>query len=340
MTFTAQTTAVTATDYNNTLAVLDNMLGLGEDGWGLPLLSSSPTSTKNVIRAYEYNNLLKDINVAHTHITNANTSTAAVITGTTLVSAAYANELLDTTNWLHNVTRRYTCHPDQFFKAQLSAGGTTSTIIPTSGVSVRTNGWGSGTNSTSIMHKAISAFRSRLAARYYFNQGNYLTFTPFYQGVGLNDLDAEWTNFIDWINTLGDNFTYQRSDYLSGDKTKQWNSGSLYVNVVADRATDQSSINFTITYGNNSSPKLLVSPNVAAYRVVIPSGLSLSHGRVNNAFIFATIEDTTIISKKAMPLRKFNHKIINPKRSYSQNFRMNSILGSTPTNNISRPTGI
>lgn len=332
---------VAAADYNATYALIEDVLGLGENGWGLPLLTASPVSPKKTISAYEYNNLLKDINVAHTHITNANTSTTTVTTGSSVLTASYANALSDLTNWLRDSSRRYTCHPNQYFLAQLAGGGTTNNLIPAAGTSLRTGAWGSGTNSStvtaSIIHKAISAFRSSTAARYYFNQGNFLTFTPFYQGAGLNDLDAEWANFIDWINTIGDNFTYGLSDYVSGNKVKEWNSGSLYVHVLADKSGDQSRVNFEITFGNTANPNLQVSPAVGLYRVVIPSGLSLSYGRVNSAFMFATF-DERVNSIKSMPLRKFNHRIINPKLSqnpvYSKHFKLSSVINNNKSTGI------
>ena len=263
-------TPIAAADYNTVHYLIEDILGLNENGWGLPLLSSNPaTAVTTVVNAREYNRLLDDINVAHSHITNANTSISYVVTGTTIVAAGFTNSLTDVASWLNNNSRRYTSHPDQYFRVNLVGGGTSSNILPNGGTSTRTLVWGAN-DITQITHRVTCAFRNRLAARYYFNQGNYLTWIPYYNtSTGLiNDLDGEWSNFINYL-VNSNQYKYRRDEYLIGDTSTYYTSGTLYVNVIANRSNDQSRVDFTIEYGNSASPNLLISPAVGTYNIVL-----------------------------------------------------------------------
>jgi len=263
-------TTITHVEYNDTYTLMEEVLGLGENGWGIPLLSSAEVLSGKRVLASNYNNLLKDINVAHRHITNAATSTSAVITGTTIISASYINELSSVSTWLHDNSRRYTCHPNQYFLVDLVGGGNTATIVAPLGTSTRTLAWGAN-DVVEIEHHVTCGFRSRLAARYYFNQGNYLTWRPYYNtGSGfVNDLDAEWANFIDYLNEAGNEYRYGRTEYLAGDSTTAYTSGTLYINVIANRSDDQARVDFTIQYGNVATPNLLISPAVGVYNITL-----------------------------------------------------------------------
>ena len=268
MTVTSST-VINSALYNNNLSLVEDVLGLGENGWGLPLLAAIPTADGRRITAVSYINLLKDINVAHTHITNASSSTVAA-TSSTIIGANYTNELSNIVNWLYDDTRRYTCHPQQYFQLNLVGGGTTSNIAAPLGASTRTLAWGS-VSASQIEHHVTCRFRSRLAARYYFNQGNYLTWAPYYTtGSGfINDLDAEWANFIDYMLESEQEYTYGRTEYLVGDSTTAYTSGTLYINIIANRSTDQATIDFTIQYGNVASPTLVISPAVGVFNIVL-----------------------------------------------------------------------
>jgi len=334
------TNLVTAADYNSIYTILENHLGLGDSGWGLPLLSSSPTVSPRKITAYEYNNLLKDINIAHTHITNATTSTAYVVKDTTVLTAAFFNQLLTTTDWLYDASRRWTAHPEQYFKANLATGGTATDMSPLSAISERTLPWGAN-GISSIYHEATAVFRSPSAARYYFNQGNFLSFLPYYSGTGLNDLDAEWANFIDSIRN--NPFKYNRTDFIAGDKEQEWNNGgTLNVKVRADRSLDQSIINFTTTFWNTANPNLLITPAVGTYKVIIPSGLLASYGNTINPLMFN--DDETISFRKTMPSVSFKHRNIT---KYGLSYFRNSLENvkiteffNLKSKNINKSTGI
>jgi hypothetical protein len=250
-------------DHNGIQSLLEDVLGLGENGYGLPLIRSNPLGTSNRTTALEWNNLVYDTDILYQHITNTSTTIQKVTTGTTVVQAAQTNELYSTVAWLYDNSRRYTCHPGQFV---ISTGS--SILFTGGGKSLRTLPWGVDNNS--ITHRVVSQFANRLAARYYFNIGSYLTFIPYYQGEGLNDLDAEWANFIDYLRTPGNEYIYDRTKYINYDSTTtEWTSGTLHVSITADRSPDQSSIEFITQYRNDASPTLLISPAVGIYNITL-----------------------------------------------------------------------
>jgi hypothetical protein len=253
---------ITATDFNATQVILEDILSISENGWGLTAIQSNQVSTGKRVYASDWNSLLSDLNTVHQHITGGFTSTAAVITGTTVINHNLANDLYDVTQSL--IANRYSVNPNQFL---ISDGGS-STIFYGGGDSLRTLPWGIDTNV--ITHRVVTQFPNRLAARYYFNLGCYLTYTPYYSGTGLNDLDAEWANFIDYLRDPAQTYTYDRQKFVSYDSTTTaWTSGTLHVSITADRAADFKSIEFIVEYRNDATPELLISPAVGIYTITL-----------------------------------------------------------------------
>lgn len=249
-------------DFDDLQLVLEDIMGLGENGYGITSIQSNPVAQGRSIKATQWNYLLADTNSVYQHVNNVFTSTQAVTTGTTVIDHSLANELSGTISNLQ--TLRYTVHPGQFL---ISDGGS-STVFYGGGDSLRTLPWGISTNI--ITHEISTQFPNRLAARYYFNQGCYLTYTPYYQGTGLNDLDAEWANFIDYLRSPSQAYTYGRQQFITYDSTTtEWSSGTLHVSITADRATAQDAVNFTIDYRNDASPNLLISPAVGIYTITL-----------------------------------------------------------------------
>lgn len=250
-------------DYDDIQTLLGDVLGIGENGYGLALIRSSPIEIDDTVTALEWNNLVYDTNILHQHITNTTTSTPYVSTGSSVITAASVNELYATNTWLYDDSRRYTCHPSQF---AISTG--TSVLFYPGGDSLRTLPWGVDTNA--ITHKVVSQFANRLSARYYFNIGSYLTLTPYYQGIGVNDLDAEWANFIDYLRQPANQFIYDRRLYNTySSTTTAWTSGTLHVSIDANRSADLASIEFVTTYSNNANPDLLITPAVGIYNITL-----------------------------------------------------------------------
>ena len=265
------TTQISITEFNDLQAKIDDVLGLGENGWGFPITFSRPANPSVPIPAAGYSSLLKDINLIHQHITNTSTTTLSVSTGS-VIYANYFNNLETITDWLRDDSRRYTCHPNMF-----AFDGTTSTFYYDS-TSTRTLPWGAN-GTIQIQHKITTSFPSRLIARYYFNSGCYLTFNPYYSTSTLttvntntlNDLDAAWANFIDdFYEPGGRRYIYDREKYVTYDSTTtEWTYEDLYISVQADRSVDQASVDFTISYGNRLTPDLLIAPAVGVYTITL-----------------------------------------------------------------------
>ena len=259
-------TLITATDYNNVHLSLHDILGLGENGYGLPLIDSDPIDTSGnvTITAFQWNHLLSDVNKVYQHITNVLTSTQVIVTGT-VVSSSFIDGVEPAVEWCYDNARRYTCHPSQFY---VDPEANTSTFYA-DGVSLRTLPWGILENS--ITHRVLTQFENRLSARYYFNLGCFLTFTPYYEeDTGLNDLDAEWADFIDYLRAPAQEYRYSRSDFITYSSTvTSWSSGTLSVSVTADKSVDESAVEFIIVYSNNASATLIVSPAVATWAITV-----------------------------------------------------------------------
>ena len=121
-----------------------------------------------------------------------------------------------------------------------------------------------------ITHKVVTTFPNRLAARYYFNLGCYLTFVPYYQGTGLNDLDVEWAEFIDHLRAPEQELRYGRNEFINYSSTvTSWSSGTLSVSFAAAKSVNETEIEFTTIYSNNASAALIVSPAVATWSITV-----------------------------------------------------------------------
>jgi hypothetical protein len=256
---------ILADEYNSIQSQVSSVLGLTTSGWGSVALNSHPVTRNTKITAYQWNSLINDINIISSHIQNISTSTAFVITGTTTVTSSTSVELLGGVTVLSAEPTRYTCHPQQFILDE-----TETTPLLRGTTSTRTTSW--GLSPIVIRHIANVNFISRLHAYYYFNLGNYLVWRPYFlpADVAINDLDQEW---ISWINSINNNpneeFRFNRDDFLAGGRTRTYSSGTLRMEVVAVREFDEKNINFTITYSNESTTLLVVSPTAAGYTINI-----------------------------------------------------------------------
>jgi hypothetical protein len=250
-------------DLNATQTILEDIMGIGENGYGLTSILSNPVAVGRKVNATQWNYLLSDMNTVEQHITGSTSTTLLPVTtaSTAIIYASTVTNIYNNTVALQ--PNRYHCDPSQFL---ISDGGS-STIFYGGGDSSRTSPWGVATSS--ITHHVTTQFPNRLAARYYFNLGCYLTYTPYYNGTGLNDLDTEWANFIDYLRAATP-YTYDRQKFVTYDSvTTEWTSGTLFVSIQADRAVDQASIDFTVIYRNNASPNLLISPAVGIYTITL-----------------------------------------------------------------------
>ena len=249
------------TDFNNAQAILKDVLGQGENGYGRSTITSDPVEITQVATADQWNRFIRDLNLVHKHVTNVNTSTLNVNTGTDRVTASTVTNLISSVNYVSDAVRRYTCHPSQFVVYQ-----STSTFYYDS-TSTRTLTW--GVDQTLITHEVVVSFPTRLTARYYFNLGSYLTFVPFFQGNLIADIDGEWATFIEYINQPAQQYRFDRTKYLAGSAVTTWNSGTLSVSILASISADEKSIKFTTSYSNSDSTTVYITPSGSTWTILI-----------------------------------------------------------------------
>ena len=139
------------------------IIGRGEDGYGLKNFSSLPVSTGTTISFFDWNNLYDDVvNVAWTHITNLTTSTQSLpLSTSTIVEPTFHNELYNLVNYIEQ--NRYTCAEYQYFRDPVTG----SSINFSGGLSTRSSSWDSSED-LEIQHKVKTKWTTRLNARYFF----------------------------------------------------------------------------------------------------------------------------------------------------------------------------
>jgi hypothetical protein len=121
---------------------------------------------------------------------------------------------------------------------------------------------------------------NRLVARYFFNSGSYITWTPYHSNNGQNDIDGEWASFINSIQNdqAVNEIRYDRAAFLAQtpgttatvypvgstrsfpDPTYQ--QGALSCNVEIFKANNEASIEVTATFRNDDSSLIIVTPTV------------------------------------------------------------------------------
>lgn len=274
--------SITTASFNDIYDIVEEVIGIGEDGYGLQAFLSTPVSATSKINAREWIDLRKDLVLtAYRHITSStNVLTNPINTGTTVVGFAYHNEAKAVADYI--LANRFTCAEGQYYKDPTTG----ATVNYTGGTSTRTLEWGIGAN-TEIVHVAKARWATRLLARYFFNTGGYYTWTPFHSDNGLNDLDAEWAEFIRSIQVSQQTnpIKYDRAAFISqnaGTTTTiypvgssgsgldpTYQSGTLTIFVRVFKASDEQSIQFTITFANSNSADLVVVPSVGYWNETI-----------------------------------------------------------------------
>ena len=106
------TATVAVADYMDSYTIVNDIIGIGENGYGMPLLVSGPVSNKTRIKVRDWNYLQSDLNSIFIHVTDASTATT-VVTTTTTVSSTLSNAVYAQINEIES--QRYVCHPNQFF---------------------------------------------------------------------------------------------------------------------------------------------------------------------------------------------------------------------------------
>lgn len=270
-------TQARADDYNYIQGIINDVMGLNPNGYGVPWLYSSPVNTGTRLTAKQWNDLKLDVNTAYLHITNTETATFSFITSTDVasvpgydvstatLSVARHNLLAEAADYI--LTNRYTCHPLQYFADE---SGNISRI---GGVSSRTETWGLGPD-IEIYHTVHAVFATVDSIRYFFNAGGVFSWLPGWTQEARSDIDQAWQGFINyWLTNL--NYEYNRTDFLNTDtKTTNYSSGTLQMSVVAGKTTSGTFANreivFTATYRNTDIGSLVVVPTTGLWDYQLP----------------------------------------------------------------------
>lgn len=274
-------TTITNVAYNELSDIVLEVIGIGEDGYGLYDAWTTPITSSMPIRARSWDNLIRDlINNCYHHITNINTTTntyASVLnnistaTTSTTISVDLHNRLKEVADFV--LANRYTCAEEQYFVDPVTG----AKINFTGGVSQRTLPW--GVTKRSITHVARVRWANRLVARYFFNTGGYLTWKPFYTD-GVNDtIDQDWSNFIDAVRLQMEDpaqeLRYDRAAFVSqlpgttSTVASYTDGGTLYMNVEVFKSSGADYVDFTVTYGNNATTLLTVTPSTGYWNEIV-----------------------------------------------------------------------
>lgn len=272
---TSSGSLILADNYREIYDKIIEVIGQGEDGYGLKDFSSLPVSTGTNVSIFDWNNLYEDVvKIAWTHITNQTTSTQLLPSeGNVIVDPNMHNELYNLVNYIYQ--NRFTCAEYQYFRNPQNG----SSLNFTGGLSIRTSPWG-GSGGLEIQHKVKTKWTTRLNARYFFNTGGFFTWTPYHLNNGLNDLDSEWAAFIKSIqvNQITNPLVYNRSIFVSHNpgstlilrpsnsplsgSDPTYSSGTLSITVEVFKANNEQSLEFTITLNNSNSSVLIVEPDI------------------------------------------------------------------------------
>lgn len=275
----ANTDIIKADDYNAIHEISAEILGLGDDGYGLALYLSDPIETTDRTNAREINKLISDVDIVKQHIDNVSVTTLVnyAVTGTTIVNTSTLNTLKEQIDYYLDDSRRYTCHPSQFLTSTVAGS---VLFFYDDSTSTRVTPWGETTNTTvrSISHRLVASWPTRLEARYYFNQGSYLSWKPAYSNLGpsgLNDLNDEWAAFILWLNEPVNEYRYTRTEFVDpnyiepGSTVTTYTSGTLEVSIEAIKSIDETQVEFNIIFANNATEDLIVVPSVNNYSILV-----------------------------------------------------------------------
>lgn len=276
-------TVVPKEDYNVIFNVINEVIGIGEDGYGLQDFFSLPVSDTSVIRTKQWNNLYIDLaETIYQHITGS--SALSRVSTSTNIAAAYHNLVYDTAQYV--LANRFTCHESQYYRDPITGVN----IYTQEGTSRRTLQWGATQNQITQITKV--KWPTRLLCRYFFNGGGLLTWTPFHTnasatGNPLGALDAEWAQFIRSIQIAQESapLIYNRDAYINQSAGSTltlypvgstasgldytYESNTLSINVEVTKSINEAEVTFTIIFANSDSETLVVVPTVGYWNEVV-----------------------------------------------------------------------
>lgn len=276
-------TLIQADDYNRIQYRVEEILGLGLDGYGLAAVRSTPVADSNVITRSQWNNLLFDLNRIYTHVSGTATNYSQLTATTTVITTTRHVDLFTITNSIYfNEGLRYSCYPGDGFPTQFfNEGGEDTT-------------WRFGispTTTTVWYGQCDTIFRMRwvtpLLARHFFNAGGQVVWEPvFGPGQAESLSDAEWARFLTLYRNGGyEPYIYKRDDWITTATTKivTYSSGTKEIVITAEKnlTTDPASsqypdrIRFSALLRDTAVSEFLVAPE--GYRLT-PGGGTITPG--------------------------------------------------------------
>ena len=261
------------THYNQIQTLVQEVLGTGEQGYGLTIINSSLRGVNQLIRARDWLGLLADLAIIQEH-TRGTLLTITSATTVTNITATVTNEYAVLAEDLANtVTNRFNCAENQYYVDPTT--GATNNF--NSGTVTRTLPWGLLSDSTSIpeiQHKVRFQFINRLTAVYFFNQGSYLTWLPYHLNNGVSGIDNAWASFINYLNgyLTANPLKYNRTLFMAQNPNSTatvavYTSGTFSMSVAVYKYSNAHTFDFIVKYGDTDSSVLTVSPVVGAWIV-------------------------------------------------------------------------
>ena len=265
---------ILAQDYNAIQSAVADVLGLNQYGYGLPFIFSRQVIPAEKVKVSHWNSLLADINMIQKHITGSS-STFTTNTVNQLITSDRTTNYLNTATWLSdaaagNASRRYICAESEYYVDPVT--GNTNNY--TNGTSTRTTVW--GIQESNITHIVRVGFPTTDTMTYFFNLGSYITFLPYYLGAGLNSVDYEWFNFINWLRS-GDPaapiLRYDRTDSIShapgSTVTNVYNattsSSGINIDISVFKSLNGKYLDFTVNYRNNDVASIIIDPSTRVW---------------------------------------------------------------------------
>ena len=183
-------------DFNSIRTKINNVMGIGTDGYGQALTSIDATNS-TIQTATFWNNLRIDLAKCRGHQTGNNELLNLLEPVSTTPSAGQVQVISEAVRSQYD-TMADACVTNN----RVVASGQGSPESITNGVGTRSTNW-----KVKITHSVTTAFTSALEARYFFNAGGQIRFSGSRAGTAANTKDTSWTNLLQQQGTIYMDYT-------------------------------------------------------------------------------------------------------------------------------------
>ena len=238
-----------------------DIIGLGDQGYGLATYTSFPVRRGNRISVSQLQGLFRDLNTVTQHVSGQFTTTMEITTGSAITSSTFT-ALWRLKEYVNQA--RFQLHPSQR-STYTGALGITEDIWNQNSTSTRTQLWNTTSTSTvnyisTITHQTRIEWATTSLARYFFNSGGDLVFKPFWTtGTGqmastsasFSVLDNAWARFVGTGTAFVTDWSYTRADFVKTESTttRFWGTAStLSIVVTVVRLPDLRGVDFRVDY--------------------------------------------------------------------------------------------